>query len=102
MQFYEKIWFKQGKKVLNMTKNGDILSQINGTMWINHLSFEAPEKDKKVWVSQSNANVGKRFWTLNICFRSEEGQPEISFIMCGQVIRLPQTEKEAWDEEIGV
>ena len=22
--------------------------------------------------------------------------------MCGQVIRLPQTEKEAWDEEIGV
>ena len=55
-----------------------------------------------MWVSQSNANLWKRFWTLNICFRSEGGQPKIWIIICGQVIRLPQTEKEAWDKDIDV
>ena len=40
-------------------------------------THESPEADKKVGVSQSNANSGKRFCTLNICFRPEGGQPRV-------------------------
>ena len=65
-------------------------------------TYESPDTDKKVWVSQSNANSGKRFCTLNICFRSEEGQPRVSIIFCGQGLRLSQTEKQAWDEDVDV
>ena len=40
-------------------------------------TYESPETDKKVWVSLSNANSGKRFCTLNICFRPDGGQPRV-------------------------
>ena len=39
--------------------------------------YEAPQKDQKVWVSQSNANSGKRFCSLNICLRPEGDQPRV-------------------------
>ena len=53
-------------------------------------------------MSQSNANSGKRFYTLIICFRPEGGQPRVSIIFRGQVLRLSQTEKQAWDEDVDV
>ena len=53
-------------------------------------------------MSQSNANSSKRFCTLNICFRPEGGQPWASIIFRGQGLRLSQTEKQAWDEDVDV
>ena len=43
-------------------------------------TFQAPEKDTKVLVSQSNANAGKVFSALNICVRPEGSQPKLSVI----------------------
>ena len=63
-------------------------------------TWESPEADKKVWVSQSNPNSGKRFCTINICLRSEGDQPRISNIFRGQGLRLSQTEKQTWDEDV--
>ena len=65
-------------------------------------TYGSSETDRKVWVSQQNANSGKRFCTLNICFRPDGGQPRVSIIFRGQGLRLSQTEKQAWDEDVGV
>ena len=83
-----------------MTRNGVVSSQVSDAMLINHHyhfhmsvgRHESSETDKKVWVSQSNANSGKRFYTLNICFRPEGGQPRVSIIFRGQGLRLSQAE----------
>ena len=93
-----------------MTRNGVVSSQVSDAMLINHHyhfhmsvgRHESSETDKKVWVSQSNANSGKRFCTLNIYFRPEGGQPWVSIIFRGQGLRLSQTEKQAWDEDVDV
>ena len=53
-------------------------------------------------MNQSNANSGKKFCTLNICFRREGGQPRASIIFRGQGLRLSQTEKQGWDEDVDV
>ena len=53
-------------------------------------------------MSQSNANSGKRFCTLNICFRPEGGQPRESIIFRGQGLRLSQTEKQVSNEDVDV
>ena len=51
-------------------------------------TYESRQADKRVWVSQSNANSGKRFCTINICFRSEGDQPRVSNIFRGQGLSL--------------
>ena len=97
--------------MLNMTRNGVISSQVSNTVLINHhynvhmsvgRHMSLLIQTKKVWVSQSNVNSGKRFCSLNICFRPEGGQPRVSIIFCGQGLRLSQTEKQAWDEDVDV
>ena len=65
-------------------------------------TYEAPQKDLKVWVSQSNANSGKRLCSLNICLRPEGDQPRVSIIFRGQGICTSAVEREAWNENVDV
>ena len=65
-------------------------------------TYEAPQQDQKVWVSQSNANSGKRLCSLNIYFRPEGDQPRVSIIFRGQGIRISAVERDAWDENVDV
>ena len=75
-----------------MILSGDATSQNKDSVMINHRyhlplsvkKHEIPEKDKKVWVNQPTSDTGKRFCSLNICFRPVGEQPRISVIFLGQ------------------
>ena len=56
-------------------------------------TYEAPQKDKKVWVSSGKSR--KRFYSLNICLRPESDQPQVSIIFRGQGIHISAIEREA-------
>ena len=55
-----------------------------------------------MWVNQPTSDAGKRFCSLNICFRPEGEQPKVSIIFWGKGNRHSKIEKESWDLNVDV
>jgi hypothetical protein len=96
------------------TRNGDALSQVNGTMLIKHLCrlFSLQIKLTSMWMwaltcnsiksgSVFGSGLEKRQCSLQVCLRGDGEQPRMAIIFRSKG-RLTPEEKAAWSPEVDV
>ena len=63
---------------------------------------EPGNKHHNTWISQPGSGLDKRQCSLQVMFRPEGEQPQISIIFRGKGLRISQEEKDAWHPDVQV